>query len=208
MTGLLPGFWWTPGGAGRRSQRPQGGSSRRPHRGSVQSPACPRFGRRLCSHHGCKWACTLIGIAKDSTGRQRLDIACTTSADHSVPRDRILRGPASGDCAAVRAFACMHSDAHEQEAIDGRASGEVPCTILCTERSRCDRSSGCCSAAAAVNLNPAPKIVPPHLCYNRTTIMEREIETGGSYRRAQPEWYFARVDVARIRLAVLEVCAS
>ncbi len=35
-------------------QRPQGGSSRRPHRGGVQTPACPRFGRRLCIHHGCK----------------------------------------------------------------------------------------------------------------------------------------------------------
>jgi hypothetical protein len=69
---LIPGFnrpvqsqavnWATaglladPGGAGRRSQRPdsEGGSSRRPHRGSIPSSACPPFGRRLCVHHGCK----------------------------------------------------------------------------------------------------------------------------------------------------------
>ena len=48
---------------------------------------------------------TLIGIARDSTGRQRFDIAHMTSADHHVPCDRILRGPASGNCAAVRARA-------------------------------------------------------------------------------------------------------
>ena len=80
--------------------------------------------------------------------------------------------------------------------------------MLCTARSRCGRSSCCCSAAAAVDLDPAPKIVPPHLCYNRTTIMEARNRNGGSNRRARPEWYFARVEVARIRLAVLEVCAS
>ena len=33
---------------------------------------------------------------------------------------------------------------------------------------------------------------------DRTTIMEARNRNGGSNRRAQPEWYFARVDVARI----------
>ena len=80
--------------------------------------------------------------------------------------------------------------------------------MLCTARSRCDRSSGCCSADAAVYLNPAPKIVPPHLCYNRTTIMEARNRNGESNLRTRPKSYFAGVDVARIRLAVLEVCAS
>ena len=82
--------------------------------------------------------------------------------------------------------------------------------MLCTARSRCDRSRGCCSAAAAVDLNPAPKIVPPHLCYNRTTIMimEARNRNGGSNLRTRPKSYVAGVDVARIRLAVLEVCAS
>ena len=71
-----------------------------------------------------------------------------------------------------------------------------------------DRGAIGAAAAAAADLNPAPKIVPPHLCYNRTTIMEaRNRHGGGSNRRARPEWYFARVEVARIRLAVLEGCA-
>ena len=82
--------------------------------------------------------------------------------------------------------------------------------MLCTAGSRCGRNSCCCSAAAAVDLDPAPKIVPPHLCYNRTTgtIIDASNRNGGSNLRAQPEWDFARVDLARIRLAVLEVCAS
>jgi hypothetical protein len=80
--------------------------------------------------------------------------------------------------------------------------------MLCTARSRYDQSSGSCSAAAAIDLNPAPKIVPPHVSYNRDTIMEARNRKGGSNLRAELEWYFARVDVARIRLAVLEVCAS
>ena len=80
--------------------------------------------------------------------------------------------------------------------------------MLCTARSRCGRNRCCCSAAAAVDLDPAPKIVPPHLCYNRTTIMEARNRNGGSNLRTGPKSYFAGVDVARIRLAMLEVCAS
>ena len=80
--------------------------------------------------------------------------------------------------------------------------------MLCTAGSRCGRNSCCCSAAAAVDLDPAPKIVPPHLCYNRITIMEARNRNGGSNLRTRPKSYFAGVDVARIRLAVLEVCAS
>ena len=48
---------------------------------------------------------TLIGIATDSSSRQRFHIARTTSADLPVPCHRILIGPASGNGAAVRACA-------------------------------------------------------------------------------------------------------
>jgi len=68
------------------------------------------------------------------------------------------------------------------------------------------------AAAAARLLQPLICIQLPRSSHriavtDRTTIMEARNRNGGSNRRAQPEWYFARVDVARIRLAVLEVCA-
>ena len=55
-----------PLAAGGRFQ-PRRRSSRRPHRGSVPSSACPRFGRRLlCLHHTCKCHCS--ERARSSTG--------------------------------------------------------------------------------------------------------------------------------------------
>ena len=76
----------------------------------------------------------------------------------------------------------MRSDAPEPEAIHGRASGKIPCTMPCTGRSRCDRSSVCCTAAAAVDLAPSPQIVPSHLCSKRTTSMDARNRNGQSNR--------------------------
>ncbi len=70
------------------------------------------------------------------------------------------------------------------------------------------------AAAAARLLQPLMCIQLPRSSHRisvtdrwiyRATIMEARNRNGGSNRRAQPERYF---DVARIRLAVLEVCAS
>ena len=59
------------------------------------------------------------------------------------------------------------------------------------------------AAAAARLLLPLLCIHLPRTSHrisvtDRTTIMEARNRNGGSNRRAQPEWYFARVDVARI----------
>jgi hypothetical protein len=163
--GPLRGFWHAPVDRAISKGRKAAVPSRRPHRGSVPSSECPRFGRRFSGYHACKCSSLLHadwlrheGTRTLPAGCQRPDIAHTTSLRiilcRATESSEVLPEAIALPSEHVTVTVSMRSDAPELEhvAIHGRASGEVPCTMLCTARSRCDRSSGCCSAAAAVDL--------------------------------------------------------